>query len=458
MKRTATIIRNVNIVTPERCFPGAVCIDSDGMIAKVIDYNAGQNVPEEADRVIDGKGFLLFPGVIDTHVHFREPGMTHKGDIRSESIAAAAGGVTTVFDMPNTNPATTDQQRLEWKITRAAEVSPIHCHFFMGVTPDNADCPEAFDKAAGIKLFLGSTTGNMAVGRSEAAIKAFCMKGHRIVVHCEEDSIISRNLERAIKRFGEDIPFRMHPTIRSRRACIESTRYALDMAVRYGTHLHIAHLSTAEEVAMVAEAKKANPHITAETSPNYLWFDSSKSNPRGENIYDILGARVKCNPSIKLSSDRKALAKGIVDGIIDTIATDHAPHTAQEKEGNYCKAPSGIPSIQHSLQMMLMLCEHTPGLDICRLSYLMAQRPAEIFGLNDRGCIAEGKRADLVLIDPDRYVRIVAAMPQIPEAGLSYSTILSKCGWSPLEGEIVKGKILSVFVDGKEIYTNPEED
>lgn len=448
------LIKNVRIVSPDGIHRGQVLADGNGFITDVI--YARQPSDIEADTVYDGRGMLLMPGLIDTHVHFRDPGLTWKGDIGSESLAAATGGVTTVFDMPNTLPPTVTARDLEEKINEAAGKSCIRCGFYIGAAEENAGCLGGFPNACGIKLFLGSTTGNMVLVEQKSIEKVFRQREHVVVVHCEDDRIISENMRDAVEKYGNDIPYRMHPHIRSRQACIKSTKYALELAVRYGTRLHIAHVSTAEEVRMIAKAKRLNPDITAETSPNYLWFDDSPLDAGNENVYDLKGAFVKCNPAIKTSKDRKALLKAVIDGTIDTIATDHAPHLEEEKMQPYTKAPSGMPSIQHSLQMMLTISENVPALTLGRIVRLMCGRPAEIFSLNDRGRIARGCRADFVLLDPDRYVRVVKKMPNVQENDIGYSVIAYKCGWSPIENEILRGEIEATFVGGRPVYVNIE--
>lgn len=446
------IIDNANILSPSGIHRGRVLVDEDGTIADV-SYSC-EPIDDESHTLFDGKGMLLMPGLIDTHVHFRDPGLTKKGDMESESKAAAAGGVTTVFDMPNTIPPTVTEKALEGKMKAAQGKSCIRCGFFIGATEENADIIDSFGNACGIKLFLGSTTGNMVLTSQESVEKIFRQRSHTVVVHCEDDGIISENMKAAEEKYGDDIPFRMHPYIRSREACIKSTAYALGLALKYGTRLHIAHVSTAEEVRMIAKAKMRNPDITAETSVNYLWFDDSPIDAGDENIYDTKKSFVKCNPAIKTAKDRKALLKAVIDGTIDTIATDHAPHLEQEKEQPYSKAPSGMPSIQHALQMMLTISESHPGLTLERIARLMSSRPAEIFSLNDRGRIARGMKADFVLLNPEKYVRVVRKMPQVTENDLGYSVIAYKCGWSPIENEILKGEIAATFVGGKPVYLN----
>lgn len=449
------ILRNISIVSPDGICAGEILIDGNGRIGGLMPEGYSAMHPETES--IDGHGCLALPGIIDTHVHFRDPGMTHKGDIASESLAAAAGGVTTVFDMPNTIPPTVTAEALAAKRDRAAEVSPIRCSFFIGATEGNMDDPSLYKDACGIKLFMGSSTGNMAVNNAEAIRRIFSIRGFRICVHCEDDMIIGANLAKAIRKYGrEGIPFCEHPSIRSRKACISSTAAALELAIRYGTALHIAHLSTREEVEMIAQAKKENPLITCETSPNYLWFDNSRSYPGKQNIYDVLGARIKCNPSIKTARDRDALTEAVCNGTIDIISTDHAPHLLCEKASDYISAPSGIPSVQHSLQMMLTLSETDSRLDFCRIAELMSSAPARIYGLDDRGRLEEGLLADIVLVDPERYVRVVRDIPEIRESGISYSRIAYKCGWSPIEGSLLKGEIVMTIVGGKTVYRKEE--
>lgn len=442
-------IKNVRIVRENGLYFGHLSIDKDGNIEDVF-YT--ESAPEffSEDDTYDGKGHILMPGIIDTHVHFRDPGMTHKGDLESESIAAARGGVTTVFDMPNTNPPTTDRESLLNKISSASAKSCIRCGFYIGATAGNIR-EGAYPEACGIKLFMGSSTGNMAVNDDNAIENIFRQREHIVVVHCEDDGIISANLKKAEEEYGDDIPFRMHPQIRDRKACVSSTKKALALAVKYGTRLHIAHVSTADEIKLIAAAKKHNPDITAETSVNYLWFDDS-SNDFGFNIYDTKAALVKCNPAIKGEKDRKALIKAVIDGTIDTIATDHAPHLLTEKVRKYNSAPSGMPSIQHSLQMMLTLGDLYPELTVPRIAQLMSSRPAEIFRLKDRGKIEKGMKADFALVDPDSYQRVVSEIPDTKECDLTYSKIAYKCGWSPIEGEIVKGRVISTFVGGKPLF------
>lgn len=449
-----TIIRNVRIFSQGNICRGEIIIDGNGTIADIIHAEENPFHENENDTVYDGKGFLLLPGIIDTHVHFRDPGLTRKGDLESESRAAAAGGVTTVLDMPNTLPPTVNEKALLDKMESASKKSCIHCGFFIGATEENASHTDDFTEACGIKLFLGSSTGNMVLTELESIEKLFRQRKHVLVVHCEDDGIISENMKKAIERYGEDIPFRLHPYIRSREACIKATGYALEMAVKYGTRLHIAHVSTAEEVKMIARAKKLNPDITAETCVNYIWFDDFPSGPEGENIYDIKKAFVKCNPSIKTEKDRKALLKAVINGTIDSVATDHAPHLEEEKMQAYGKAPSGMPSIQHSLQMMLTISENEPSLTIGKIVELMCGKPSEIFSLGDRGRIARGLKADFVLVNPEKHVRVVRKIPEIRENDLGYSVIAYKCGWSPIENEILRGEIVATFVEGKPVYQN----
>ncbi|MCD8313731.1 MAG: dihydroorotase [Bacteroidales bacterium] len=393
----------------------------------------GYPLPEDA-RVIDLTGKLLFAGGIDAHVHFREPGLTWKADMESESRAALLGGVTTFFDMPNTVPQTESMQAVEDKAALAAGRARANYGFHLGATNDNlAELVRAVeqdrDKFPGIKVFLGSSTGNMKVEDEELLDKIFSIRGKTISVHAENDEIIRQNLERFRAEYGDEIPVSMHPLIRSREACIDSTRKVLRLALRHDTALHILHVSTAEEVEMIAEARRLNPRITAETGANYLWFC--------DEDYARLGAKIKCNPAIKSASDRARLIEALRSGEIDTIGSDHAPHLASEKDKEYYKdMPSGIPSIQQTLPVLLTLArrEHIP---LERIASVFSERPAEIFGARDRGRIEAGCFADLVIVDPEA------------EWIVTKNGLQSKCGWTPYEGEKLKGRVAEVILNGK---------
>lgn len=379
----------------------------------------------------DTAGKLLMAGGIDAHVHFREPGLTAKADISSESSAAVLGGVTSFIDMPNTTPPTVSAARLSEKLAIAEGRSYANYGFHLGATNNNSEEIRALagsEDFAGIKVFMGSSTGNMLVDNDSALKDIFHIKGKRVLVHCEDESIIRENMQKAIERYGEAIPFRAHEEIRSRKACIRSAAKALEMAIEYGTRLHLLHISTAEEIEMVRAAKQINREITAETSANYLWFCDSD--------YDTLGSKVKCNPSIKTARDRDALREALKDGIIDTVGSDHAPHLESEKLRPYLYAPSGIPSIQHSLPVLLTVAQQE-DIPVERIASAFSEKPAELFGIKDRGAIKEGYYADIVIVDPEcRFTPV--------RDDLRY-----KCGWTPYEGAELKGKVDTVFVNGK---------
>lgn len=384
--------------------------------------------------IYDLTGKLLFAGGIDTHVHFREPGLTEKADIASESLAAAAGGVTSFVDMPNTTPPTVSAERLAEKIKLADGRSFANFGFHIGATNSNFDeissimqNAETSESFGGIKVFMGSSTGNMLVDSDSTLEKIFKMHDKTVLVHCEDEAIIRENIEKARDRFGEDIPFREHENIRSRKACIKSSAKALEMAIRHNTRLHLLHISTEEEVEMVKAAKKLNPYISAETSANYLWFSDMD--------YDKMGSRLKCNPSVKTPQDRSSLRKALLDGTIDTIGSDHAPHRAEEKERKYLTAPSGLPSIQQSLPVLLTVANEE-GIPLTRIASVFSEKAADLFGIRQRGKIKEGFFADLTVVDPEKEFE--------PEK----NDLMYKCGWSPYEGVRLKGKVETVFVSG----------
>ena len=421
------ILTNATIVTGGSVFPGSLCIDGSRISAV-----RKEGIPVFPDaEVIDLGGKVLMAGGIDAHVHFREPGLTWKADIASESGAAILGGITSFADMPNTLPPTTTVEALDWKLARAASVSMANYGFHIGATNTNINLIREYLEAGfgsrfgGIKVFMGSSTGNMLVDREATLEDIFSIKGKAILVHCEDEDTIKANLEAAKNGYGSDITFALHPTIRSREACMKATGKALDMAVKHGTRLHILHVSTAEEVEMIREAKRDNPNITAETSANYLWFS--------DEDYARLGGRLKCNPAIKTDGDRRALLEGFSDGTIDTIGSDHAPHLLSEKERAYPDCPSGIPSIRHSLQVVLSLALKN-GIPLTRVASAFSENIARILGIEGRGSIREGASADLVVLDLDQeYVA----------DGKDY-----KCGWTPYEGSRLLGKVDMVWLNG----------
>lgn len=444
------ILHKGTIVTSEKEGKGTIVIE-EGLIKEVLYADAEDydfrifkllSGNQDADvRDIEGKHVIA--GGIDAHVHFREPGLTHKADISTESRAAIAGGVTTVFDMPNTNPPTTTAADLMNKINAAEGRSSARIGFHIGATDANTRIISTLvskgdeesgltpDDIAAVKVFMGSSTGNMLVDKTEALERLFSIKEKPVLVHCEDEQTIRENLKAAIEKYGEDIPFEEHENIRSRRACIKSSIKALELAIRHNTRLVLCHISTKEEIEMVRAAKAINPGIIAETSCNYLWFSNED--------YKRLGSRVKCNPSVKTPADRQALREALAAGLIDTIGSDHAPHLLSEKDGPYTKAPSGLPSIQQSLPVLLTIASQDE-IPLTRIAAVFSENAADLYGLN-RGRIKAGYEADLVVFDYEKET-VVKAEDQF-----------SKCGWSPYEGQTLKGCIENVYILGKEVPT-----
>ena len=428
-------IQNARIINEGSSFIGGVIIE-DEIIAKVFNYEYGRPDPHKIRdcTVIDAEGMYLAPGIIDDQVHFREPGATWKGDIESESRAAIFGGITSYMDMPNNNPPVTDIETLENKYRIAAEKSFANYSFYLGADNDNIREILKIDKreVCGVKVFMGSSTGNMLVDNPKTLEEIFRQSPVLIATHCEDEAIIKKNLITAKEKYGESIPFSMHPEIRSREACIASTQKALNLAIKHGTRLHILHISTAEEVEMIMEAKRINPNISAETCVHYMWFDSSQ--------YNYLGAKLKCNPAIKNKSDRDAIIEGVRSGAIDVVATDHAPHLLSEKDNLYLNSPSGLPLVQHSLLMMLEL-HHKGIFSITEVIDKMCHSPAKQYGIDKRGYIREGYYADLILFRTGDHAKY-----EISKDNIAY-----KCEWSPLEGAVFHSQINHTFVNGKHI-------
>ena len=441
------ILHRPIIITSEKVETGSIVIE-DGIIKDVLyadaeDYDFRMSRllaanPEAQVRELAGKHVIA--GGIDAHVHFREPGLTHKADIYTESRAALAGGVTTVFDMPNTNPPTVTAEALKDKIRIAEEKSAVKTGFHIGATNNNAEMicrlvregdeqtgisPEDI---AGVKVFMGSSTGNMLVDEKSTLNLLFAIKEKPVLVHCEDEQTIRENLQAAIGKYGEEIPFEEHENIRSRKACIKSSIRALELAIKHGTRLVLCHISTKEEIEMVRAAKSNNPDIVAETSCNYLWFSNED--------YSRLGSRAKCNPSVKTPADRQALREALAAGLIDTIGSDHAPHLPSEKEACYTKAPSGLPSIQQTLPVLLTIAAEEE-IPLTRIASVFSEKASELYRL-DRGKIAKGQKADLVVFDYEKEF-IVKAEDQ-----------KSKCGWTPYEGVTLKGVIENVYINGQE--------
>ena len=440
------LLENGIIVTSEKEEKGTIVIEN-GKILDVL-YSTGQDYPlnvwnyrKQSEEIIDLEGKHVMAGGIDAHVHFREPGLTHKADMATESLAAIAGGVTSVMDMPNTSPATTSAAALRAKIDMAKGRTATKISFHIGATNDNVEeiCrlvtegdPEngiSPDDIAGVKVFMGSSTGNMLVDESDTLERLFSIKNKPVLVHCEDEATIKANLAEAISRYGDDIPFEEHENIRSRKACIKSSIKALEMAIRHGTRLVLCHISTKEEIEMARAAKLSNPGIIAETSCNYLWFCNED--------YARLGSKVKCNPSVKTAEDRAALRAALAEGLIDTIGSDHAPHLLSEKEGTYCKAPSGLPSIQQSLPVLLTIAKEE-DIPLTRIAAVFSENAADLYGLNC-GKIRKGYDADLVVFDYSS------------EFTVEQKDQKSKCGWTPYEGVTLQGVIDSVYVNGQKI-------
>lgn len=437
------LLEGATIVTSEKEAQGSILIE-DGKIADVFYVDAEDygfrifKAKNSGAEVHDCSGLHIMAGGIDAHVHFREPGLTHKADMQTESLAALYGGVASVMDMPNTSPATVTAEALKGKIETASEKSHIKTAFHIGATNENVEeiCRMIKegdeqtgitpDDIAGVKVFMGSSTGNMLVDNGSTLERLFEIKEKPVLVHCEDEAIIKANLNKAIEKYGDDIPFCEHENIRSRMACIKSSIKALELAIKHGTKLVLCHISTKEELEMVRAAKLNNPAIVAETSCNYLWFT--------DKDYDRLGSKVKCNPSVKTEQDRNALRDGLANGTIDTIGSDHAPHLLSEKEEAYTKAPSGLPTIQQSLSVLLTIA-HDCEIPLTRIASVFSEKAAEIYGLN-RGKIQKGYDADLVVFDYDKTY-VVKTEDQ-----------KSKCGWTPYEGETLRGEIKTVYLNG----------
>ncbi|MCW1735123.1 dihydroorotase [Anaerorudis cellulosivorans] len=426
------LIHQATLINEGKTIEGSVLIEGE-KIAKIFYGKVPENVLATCSDVIEAQGLYLIPGVIDDQVHFREPGLTHKGDIETESRAAVAGGVTSFMDMPNTMPQTITLAALEDKFERAAQKSIANYSFYLGATNDNIEQLKKADpkKVCGIKVFMGASTGNMLVDNPKSLQRIFAEVGMLIATHCEKEEIIRQNVEIFKKRFGEDIPIKYHPSIRSEEACYQSTAQAVELAGKYGSRLHVLHLSTGKELSLFDVRPLEEKRITAEVCVHHLWFS--------DEDYARLGSRIKWNPAIKTRADREALREGLKSGKLDIVATDHAPHLPAEKEGGCLQAASGGPLIQHSLQMMLELVNqgiYTPEFVVEK----MCHAPATLFKIKDRGYIREGYFADLVLVNPGKSYKVTP------------STVLYKCGWSPLEDETFSHTIEKTFVNGRLVF------
>jgi len=431
------IIKNATLVNEGTTTLASVVINGD-RIEKILPGRDALPCAQTNCQIIDAEGLYLIPGIIDEHVHFREPGLTQKADICSESRAAVAGGVTSFMDMPNTNPQTTTQELLQQKFDLAAQKSAANYSFYLGATNDNIDEILKTDpkKVCGIKLFMGSSTGNMLVNEDDALIRLFNEAPCLIAAHCEDEQIIHENTVccKDLESKGEVVADAgIHPFVRTTEACYKSTSKAVDMATKFGARLHVLHISTKSELTLFRnDMPLKDKKITAETCPHYLIFC--------DKDYEEKGFAIKCNPAIKMASDREILRKAIVDGHIDTIGTDHAPHLWHEKfTDSYFTAKSGFPSIQNSLDMMLNL--YREGIvSLPQIVKLMCHNPAELYQVKQRGFIREGYYADLVLVDLNHEKRIANA------------DMLYKCGWTPYDGMSAKSKVTHTFVNGNLVY------
>jgi dihydroorotase, multifunctional complex type len=426
------LIKNATIINEGRSFVGSVLVENE--IIKSIFENEQEIVVDGKYDEIDANGKLLIPGVIDDHVHFREPGLTHKGDIYSESRAAVAGGITSFMEMPNTVPQTVSIKTLEEKFAIAAQKSFANYSFYIGATNDNFEELKKINptEVCGVKVFMGSSTGNMLVDNNEILSRIFAEIPLLIAIHSEDEEIINRNKIYYQNLLGNEIPTNYHPLIRSAEACYKSTAQAIELATKLGTRLHILHLSTASELDLFNNDKPLkDKKITAEACVHYLWFNDAD--------YEKYGNRIKCNPAIKTEQDRLALQTAVNSGKIDVVATDHAPHLFAEKQGNCLTAVSGMPLVQHSLSAMLQLVKQ--GIFTYeKVIEKMCHAPAELFGIEKRGFIREGYFADLVLIDPKKLWTVT------PE------NILSRCAWSPFENETFNHTVETTWVNGQKVY------
>ena len=426
------LIKNAQIVNEGTITSGDVLIEAD----RIAEIAPSISVKNADTKVIDADGFYLIPGMIDDQVHFREPGLTHKATIKTESRAAVAGGITSFIEMPNTVPQATTIDLLEEKFAIAAKDAHANYSFMFGGTNDNLSEILKVDKTkvAGLKLFLGSSTGNMLVDNPKVLEEIFSKTDLLISTHCEDEATIKKNLEQAIAIYGDDIPMEKHPEIRSEQACYISSSQAIALAKKTGARLHVFHLSTAKETKLF-DKKKAlkDKKITAEVCVHHLWFTSED--------YASKGTKIKWNPAVKTKKDREGLWKALNEGRIDVIATDHAPHTLEEKNNVYTKAPSGGPLVQHALEALFEM--HRKGyITVEKLVEKIAHNPAILFEIKDRGYIREGYKADLVLINPN-------APWTVTKENIAY-----KCGWSPFEGTTFRARVTHTFVNGHLAYEN----
>ncbi|MCP5431327.1 MAG: dihydroorotase [Chromatiaceae bacterium] len=426
------LITNARMVNEGQVHEGDLLV-VDGRIAQI-----GGAISAPGAEVLDAAGQVLMPGMIDSQVHFREPGVTHKADIATESRAAIAGGITSFMEMPNTKPQTVTLDALEAKFALAAGRAWGNFAFYLGATNDNLDEIRRLgaNQTCGVKVFMGASTGNMLVDDPATLDNIFRDAPSLIATHCEDTPTIQANEQRYREQYGEQIPVRFHPMIRSEEACWKSSSFAVDLARRHGTRLHVLHLTTARELALFTPGPIGGKQITSEACVHHLYFS--------EADYERRGSFIKCNPAIKRAEDRAALRRALAEDRLDVIATDHAPHTLEEKQDtSYFKAPAGLPLVQHALAMALELV-HDGDLSLPRLVHKVSHGPAELFRVYERGYLREGYWADLTLVDLDAPQRI------------DRSQVLYKCGWSPLEGDVLRSRVRATIVNGELKYRDGE--
>ena len=426
------------LITNARLINEGEIKDSDVLIAGERIERVGSGISAEPGvEVIDAAGRYLLPGMIDDQVHFREPGLTNKGDLETESAAAVAGGITSFMDMPNVNPQTTTREALQAKYELAADRCSANYGFYLGATNRNIEEIKALEvgHASGIKAFMGASTGDMLVDDPEVLERLFEHAPVIVLTHCEHSPTIWDNEAKAKAEFGENVPMSEHPRIRSAAACLTSSSMATDLARRHDSLLHVLHLTTAIEMPLFSKSSHKDKRITAEVCVHHLWFDESR--------YEDLGTRIKCNPAIKTAEDRAALIKAVNEDRIDIIATDHAPHTRSEKQKSYFKAPAGLPLVQHALLVLFDLA-HDGEIPLETITQKTSHAVADIFGVTDRGYVREGYYADLVIIDPGAAYKVSSA------------NLLCKCHWSPFEGHTFKSSVHTTIVNGTVAYRHGE--
>lgn len=428
------LIKNATIINSGESLKGSLLINGDS-IERVVYGDCPDELQCGANEIIDAEGLWLIPGAIDDQVHFREPGLTHKADIATESRAAVAGGITSFMDMPNTKPQTTTIDDVNWKFNRAAETSLANYSFYIGATNDNIDqlLKADFSRICGVKLFLGSSTGNMLVNSNETLNRIFSEVDAIIAIHSEKEEVIKRNRDFYVGKYGDNLPVKFHPLIRDAEACYASTANAVEFATKHNARLHVLHISTAKELTLLEDKPLSEKRITAEICTHHLYFD--------DRDYEKYGNLIKWNPSIKSEADRNALRAGFNCNLIDIVATDHAPHLPSEKEGNCLTAASGGPLIQHTLLALFEMAK-AGVTTVENIVTKSAHAPALLYGIEKRGYIKEGYFADLVLVNPNK--------PYCVES----SNIVSKCGWSPFMGHTFPCSIEKTFVNGKCVYDN----